>query len=665
MKIRKQSRMLAVVPLLLAIVTRAAASDACRVVDGSGVRCHFHTYHGDWTGMLAHVQLDAATSLHVDCTDPSAYPTTLPPAAFASFGGLKWLQLDSCRLAELPSRSLVGLNRLEHLRIQTRNADWPGTSLVIADNVFRDVPSLVSLDLAFNDIRLFSGSVLCPLPALSRLNLTGNRLIDLKWIDGGCARSLQALDVSYNRLATLPASAFANASRIEELHLQGNGLVSVDDRSLAGLASLRHVNLAGNQLTSLPPGFFAYSAKTVEEVYVSSNGLSVLVPGLFANLEQLLVLDLSDNQLTASSFGAATFAGMAKLAVLHLHNNKIARLDPALFNELSHLQILRLDGNLIETLPDGAFSSLVNLHTLVLSRNRLSRIDGHHLANLPSLSVLALDNNAIEHVDPEAFANSSQLVDLNFSGNNLDGVPQALASLHRLQSLDLGENRIVGLDHALLESMKELTSLRLLDNRIGNVTRAMFSNLPSLRILNLSKNHVGYVEEGAFKANHLLQAIRLDGNELSDMSGLFNALPNLVWLNISDNRLVHFDYALIPKSLQWLDIHLNLIPELGNYFQVDSQLSLQTLDASFNRLTELTASMLPDSLQILSLNDNLISSVQPYTFFRKDNLTRVDLYANHIAELDQNALRISAASDDRPLPEFYISGNPFECDCNM
>ena len=57
--------------------------------------------------------------------------------------------------------------------------------------------------------------------------------------------------------------------------------------------------------------------------------------------------------------------------------------------------------------------------------------------------------------------------------------------------------------------------------------------------------------------------------------------------------------------------------------------------------------------------------MQPYTFFRKDNLTRVDLYANHIADLDQNALRISPTSDGRPLPEFYIGGNPFRCDCNM
>ena len=36
--------------------------------------------------------------------------------------------------------------------------------------------------------------------------------------------------------------------------------------------------------------------------------------------------------------------------------------------------------------------------------------------------------------------------------------------------------------------------------------------------------------------NGPLQAIRLDGNRLSRMDGLFHDLPNLSWLNVSDNQ---------------------------------------------------------------------------------------------------------------------------------
>ncbi len=660
----------------------------CRVAkeDGS-IHCQLRAFTSEWSSGVSRAEQESAPGLWIECVaDASTYPTALPVKVFAAFSRLEWLHLESCRLSELPTGSLIGPNKLRKLRIQSISSSnslndmseeeqmtntplltSPSTtSLTLSDQVLDHARFLDSLDLAFNDIRTLPGSSICSLRELVHLNLTSNLLVDLQWL--GCMTThspLKVLDVSNNRLVTLPAKSLTNLTHLEELHLQGNRLTNLDDQSLDGLKSLRLINLAGNQLSSLPPGLLSSAATHLTEVYVSANSLSVLAPRLFHGLSQLLVLDLSENQLTASSFGPTTLSGLSRLAVLSLHNNRIARLDVALLSDLTNLQILRLDGNLLESIPDGIFASLPHLHTLILSRNRLSRLDGQLLANLPSLSILALDNNLIERIEPEAFANTTHLQDLNLSGNYLPAVPVALTPLIQLQSLDLGENRIVGFDHNVVAGMKELSSLRLLDNHIGNISRSTFASLPSLRILNLSKNQISSVEEGAFSQNLLLQAVRFDANELTDLSGLFHSLPNLVWLNVSDNRLAHFDYSLIPKSLQWLDMHLNHIPELGNYFQLDDQLSLQTLDASFNRLTELTASMLPDSLQVLSLNDNLISSVQPYTFFRKDNLTRVDLYANHISDLDQNALRVSPATDGRPLPEFYIGGNPFQCDCNM
>uniref|UniRef100_A0A1B0CD02 Putative toll-like receptor tollo n=1 Tax=Lutzomyia longipalpis TaxID=7200 RepID=A0A1B0CD02_LUTLO len=207
--------------------------------------------------------------------------------------------------------------------------------------------------------------------------------------------------------------------------------------------------------------------------------------------------------------------------------------------------------------------------------------------------------------------------------------------------------------------------LRLTENSIETIRRGTFDRMEALQILNLSHNKIRKIDHEAFNKNGNLQAIRLDGNHLSDITGLFTKLPNLVWLNISDNRLEIFDYALIPTGLQWLDIHANSIAELGNYFEMENQLSLTTFDASSNRLSEITGSAIPNSIEVLYLSDNRIAKVQSYTFFKKPNLTRVDLFGNKITTLDPNALRISAVPDDRALPEFFIGGNPFECDCNL
>lgn len=138
-----------------------------------------------------------------------------------------------------------------------------------------------------------------------------------------------------------------------------------------------------------------------------------------------------------------------------------------------------------------------------------------------------------------------------------------------------------------------------------------------------------------------------------------------MWLNVSDNNLTKFDYSSIPVGLKWLDIHKNNLTELTNVYGLDDQLHLQTLDASFNRIEKVTASTFPNTIELLFLNDNLIQEVEPHAFLHKTNLTRVDLYANRIVGLDMKSLRLMPFPQDKMLPEFYIGGNPFVCDCNI
>lgn len=142
-------------------------------------------------------------------------------------------------------------------------------------------------------------------------------------------------------------------------------------------------------------------------------------------------------------------------------------------------------------------------------------------------------------------------------------------------------------------------------------------------------------------------------------------MPSLLWLNVSDNLLTAFDYSEIPAGLLWLDVHKNAIENLTDHFGVNAQLRLQTLDASFNHIREIGPMSVPHSIELLFLNDNLIFAVDAHTFKQKSNLTRVDLYANQISSMDVKALRLAPVPDYRALPEFYIGGNPFVCDCNI
>ena len=208
-------------------------------------------------------------------------------------------------------------------------------------------------------------------------------------------------------------------------------------------------------------------------------------------------------------------------------------------------------------------------------------------------------------------------------------------------------------------------------NSLKSVPASALTQLTSLQILDLSNNHLMEVERGALEPCTELKAVRLDSNRLTHMENLFHQLANLTWLNISANEIREFDYAMVPRSLIWLDIHANRLESLDNYFGLLSGvLRIQHLNAGLNRLRALSPASIPNSVEVLILNDNAIADVAPYTFVEKTRLRRVDLTVNKMRTLDRNALRIAPEAvggeggGSQP-PSFLLGGNLLECTCEM
>ena len=95
----------------------------------------------------------------------------------------------------------------------------------------------------------------------------------------------------------------------------------------------------------------------------------------------------------------------------------------------------------------------------------------------------------------------------------------------------------------------------------------------------------------------LFQALRLDNNRLVELNGLLTTQHHLQWLNVSYNSLQWFDYAFIPKSLQWLNLRGNVIEEMNNYYDIQSGYHLFHLDVSHNLLTRLDRESVVHSLK--------------------------------------------------------------------
>nr|QJQ31007.1 toll-3 [Scylla paramamosain]QVX27328.1 toll-like receptor 3 [Scylla paramamosain] len=623
---------------------------------------------------LSRVAADSVVRLSLGCNAMFYFPSVLSPHTLSGFVRVRELNVEFCKLSELEDNVFINLKNLRNLTIRTRNWDWPQQSLAMRPDVFRPLHQLQRLNLSTNSIWELPAGAFCHLGSLKQLNLSHNHLQDMTQLGFGesgagrggstCRSGLRSLDLSYNDVTVLMSGSLQGLFRLQELWLHHNELTKLDDNAFKGLSGLHALDLSHNRLVALPEDAFLHTPE-LESLHASNNSLAVLAPGIFRSLKHLVELDLSHNELKSEWLTSSIFEGLIRLRVLSLAHNKITQLSQQVFHNLYGLQVLQLSHNQLATIPAAAFARCVNLHQLDLSYNQLTAIPDRAFQGVDVLSFLALDNNRITEVAADSLDNLTNLADLNLNGNQLTAIPEVVGRLGLLKTLDLGENHITSLDNMPVKGLQFLYGLRLVNNRIaGNISKETFSDIPSLKILNLAKNSITHIESGTFDNHPNLQAVRLDANKLTSIHNLFEKLPNLVWLNVSDNNIEVFDYHFIPVSLQWLDLHKNRISELGNY--LDRQdLNLQTLDASFNTLEYINSIQIPDSVQLLFLNDNKISTVEPFTFFKKENLTRVDLFANQLSKMDMSALRLNEIPANRSLPEFYLGGNPFVCDCKM
>ena len=617
--------------------------------------------------------LDGAYKLMLGCSNAHHIESVISGESWHRLSGLHELSVDGCKILRIPEAAFQPLGELKRLTLETMNAEWNiGRTLELAPEAFAGLRELQTLEIVNSNLKTLPKNVLCGLNNLQILNLTGNQFGDIEQVGladsranrADCHADIRALDLSRNEITTLPEdSPLSGLRQLQELYIQHNSVNEIASDALTGLTSLRVFNVSYNSLDSLPEALFA-STRDLREIHLQHNELRILPRGAFTRLEQLLVLNLAGNRLGSDTVDETTFLGLIRLIVLDLSYNVLSRIDARMFKDLFFLQILDLRNNSITHIESNSFLPLYNLHTLELSENRLHSVGAQLFNGLYVLNRLTLAGNAVVTIDGQAFKNCSDLKELDLSGNELTSVPDALRDLAFLKTLDLGENKINDFHNGSFRNLNQLTGLRLISNEIGNLSRGMLWDLPNLQILNLARNKVQHIEIHAFERNQRLEAIRLDGNFLSDINGIFTSVTSLLLLNLSENHIEWFDYAFIPSNLKWLDIHGNFIESLGNYYNI-RDLKVRTLDASHNRITELNPASVPDSVELLFINNNYINTVRANTFTGKVNLTRVDMYANMIETMELTSLRLTPVPEGKFLPEFYIGGNPFNCNCSM
>ena len=629
--------------------------------------------------------------------------------------------------------------------LKLRNNRLSGT----IPTILGQLKNLTVLDLAYNQLTDSIPVELWQMTNLTRLSLDGNQLSGE--LPEGLSQlgKLKVLGLSRNFLTGSVPAELANMKNLVSIELYRNHFTGSIPASLGNLDNLSILNLHENQLSGSIP-YELGNLRNLHELFLGDNKLSGELPAELGKLTNLVWLSLKNNLVSGSI--PAEFGNLSKLQFLILRQNRLSGSIPAELGGLTSLRELMLIQNrLTGTIPP-KLGQITNLGRLGLGSNRflasplpieLTAMRNLDYLNLQNSNLCVPDNadfhawlETIEIVWPFTFCSNperdalvalyhatggqnwidntnwasdrplhdwsgvstdtaSRVEHLNLENNNLSGVvPDALAELTELKSLDLRENPSLAgaLPNALVKLSLELMSLEgtqvcapvdaafqawllTVTERSGIANcveiQAADDRMALERLYHQSNGYNWYSDENWLSTKPLGEwhgvttdaQGRVIGLELPS-NNLFGTIPpdlgrmtNLKVLNLYGNSLA----GSIPTELGQLtnlkililwnnDLSGSIPPELGKLgnllelnltgnkltgsipVEIGELINLTALEFTFNSLTGSIPAELGNltDLEYMSFLGNELSGVIPPEFRQLVNLEYLDLSQNNL-----------------------------------
>uniref|UniRef100_A0A8C8S713 TIR domain-containing protein n=1 Tax=Pelusios castaneus TaxID=367368 RepID=A0A8C8S713_9SAUR len=154
---------------------------------------------------------------------------------------------------------------------------------------FAKLPSLMHLDISFNNLDTIPGKVIDTLPkSLINLSIASNNLFDFPWNRMGNLSSLEILDLSNNALETL-ITGF-HSKNLMTLNLSYNKIKVLHEKFFSNFSSLHFLSLDHNMIKLIDDTSFPHTLfKSLQNLDVSNNPLK-------CTCEPLLSMDLRSCQ---------------------------------------------------------------------------------------------------------------------------------------------------------------------------------------------------------------------------------------------------------------------------------------------------------------------------------------------------------------------------------
>ncbi|XP_054706574.1 protein halfway-like [Uloborus diversus] len=402
---------------------------------------------------------------------------------------------------------------------------------------------------------------------------------------------------------------------------------------------------------------------------------------------------LEDDALSAANKAARSQKISVRELVASNGTVKVVQHDD--LRHFPNLKHLNLSHNQIMSIQDEAFKFQNYLEVLDLSWNNLSAVPDRVFEGLKFLRNLSLAHNKLQAIENKIFDDFCSLEFLDLSHNHLTAVDNIwMTDLINLKILLLNNNNISFIDSFHLLHLEKLD---LSYNSLTTIPNVAFYRLKNLKFLSLAMNELKTLNESVFKGNVMLEKVNLTGNlwvcdrkllPLNDWLKKYEAYkegalciepPDLhnytvqqgleilyLGLKIAESPICNETMCNCTISKDKLVITVDCsnkgfvrLPEIVPY-------KTKVLNLYNNNIKSLTTdhidAVLWSDVSFLYLNNNVIDSLKGLegTWLLR-NLVALHLSNNQLTEIPIHILEQFRGG---LLDELYLSGNPWNCDCN-
>lgn len=287
---------------------------------------------------------------------------------------------------------------------------------------------------------------------------------------------------------------------------------------------------------------------------------------------------------------------------------------------------IEFNGYQLDQLPDALFTNLT-IYELRLINNSIQSINATTFNGIRSLNALTILEPQLKIIDTNAFRSIRSTlrklqITSNMSDYTLTGFIPSFKQLIFLSELNLGGNRLTGLNPNISVVLPNLAVLHLVANEIKHIDSKSLANFKRLSELYLDLNQINDLK-GLIRA---LESVRYSLSILSVSQNLIKTLtdfpifPRLIQLSLDRNQLTRIN----ATNFKWLT--LLKVLEIGhnmiNVIEPDSLSNLfflETLGLGGNQLAAIPNILTQVNLKYIFLNNQvggLFRWVDDYSFDR-------------------------------------------------